>query len=130
MAILTDAEVQDLWATWADGLTETCQILPLGETTDPDQGKVRDWSGAPVSVPCALISGAQAIQAGVYPDETTGAPQIGIAFARDITINAGDRVAVNGVTWSVTGDPTIPGTYDPGVIVGAVKASLAKPVTP
>ena len=124
--ILTPAETADLWATWTEGLTDACAVSAIATAANGAQGDRRAWPAVTQTVPCAQLSQAAAIAAGVFPDETSGALQNVIVVPRDVVVNAGDRIEVNGdgTIWSVEGDPKRPGTYDPGVFLTCVKVPL------
>ena len=126
VAFFTPAEITDLWATWATGLTDTCVVSAITGVATPKQGTARAWPSVTQTVPCVQLSQAAAIALGLYVDEISGATQNVILVSRAITINAGYRIVVNanGITWSVEGDPKLPGTYDPGVYLQCVKVPL------
>ena len=126
VSFFTPAEITDLWATWAESLIDTCAVSAIADVATPKQGTARAWPSVTQTVPCVQLSQAAAIAAGVFPDETSGATQNVILVSRAITIKAGDRITVNanGITWSVEGDPKLPGTYDPGIYLQCVKVPL------
>ena len=126
VAFFTPADITDLWATWDEALTDSCAVSAIASTTTLKQGTARAWPSVTQTVPCVQLSQAAAIALGLYVDEISGATQNVILVSRAITINAGYRIVVNanGITWSVEGDPKLPGTYDPGVYLQCVKVPL------
>lgn len=113
MAILSDAEIADLWATWADGLTETCTVVSParpGETATTQ------------TLPCAIeANGAYFRDQGGGGDTLIRGVDASIWFTRDAVISRASLVTIQstGRVYEV-GDVSQPGTYDPGVSASVI----------
>lgn len=71
MSILTDAELADLWATYEEGLIDTCELRAPVESASASSITGKTWPTVTATAKCAVIDGQGSPRTGEMFDNAS-----------------------------------------------------------
>ncbi len=125
MSILTDAELADLWATYASGLIETCRLYAPVESVDGDTITGKSWPVVTATVRCAVLEGPSPATGDAQIDNAALVGDRSIQFPRNTTVNENWHVVPATGRWAGTTFEILTveeaGTYGPATSCQVVR---------
>lgn len=122
MSLLSQAELDDLHATYATALSDQCQLKPSVDTDDGQGGYTQGWPSVRETVACAVSDAPTGGSDSGLIDVPSGQRIKQIALPRGTALIASDRIAwVEGAKTFEAVTVTPAGTYGPATLVVAVE---------
>lgn len=125
MSILSDAELADLWATYAAGLPETCRLYAPVESGSAGTITDKTWPTITSTVACAILEGPSPATSGANFDNANLVGDRSIQFPRGTTVDENWHVIPTTGRWAGTIFETLTveeaGTYGPATSCQVVK---------